>query len=182
MGTGTSADASPPSRSGPRVPQRLARPNPGGHRAGVTVGPSEAHRGTVHLISGEVGRERSRASLRPSSRRRALSSRPSMTGLATRAHRATTPFDHENEYRTSTTPSSGGAVRGGRASAHGAFDQVSYSIRRPLIALEITSCWICSVPSKMSMVSRFGPTASRESVTCVSVLRSPSVPRDSAEF
>lgn len=27
---------------------------------------------------------------------------------------------------------------------------VDYSIRRPLIALEITSCWICSVPSKMS--------------------------------
>jgi hypothetical protein len=25
-----------------------------------------------------------------------------------------------------------------------------YSTRRPLIAREITSCWICSVPSKMS--------------------------------
>ncbi len=25
-----------------------------------------------------------------------------------------------------------------------------YSIRSPEIALEITSCWICSVPSKMS--------------------------------
>ncbi len=33
-----------------------------------------------------------------------------------------------------------------------AFAQVSYSIRRPLIALEMTSCWICSVPSKMSMI------------------------------
>ena len=32
------------------------------------------------------------------------------------------------------------------------FAQVSYSIRRPLIALEMTSCWICSVPSKMSMI------------------------------
>jgi hypothetical protein len=31
-----------------------------------------------------------------------------------------------------------------------AFPQVSYSMRRPLIALAITSCWICSVPSKMS--------------------------------
>jgi hypothetical protein len=30
--------------------------------------------------------------------------------------------------------------------------QVSYSIRKPEIALEITSCWICSVPSKMSMI------------------------------
>ena len=30
--------------------------------------------------------------------------------------------------------------------------QVSYSIRRPLIAREMTSCWICSVPSKMSMI------------------------------
>ena len=30
------------------------------------------------------------------------------------------------------------------------FPQVSYSIRRPLIALAMTSCWICSVPSKMS--------------------------------
>ena len=29
---------------------------------------------------------------------------------------------------------------------------LSYSMRRPLIALEITSCWICSVPSKMSMI------------------------------
>jgi hypothetical protein len=28
--------------------------------------------------------------------------------------------------------------------------QVSYSIRNPLIARAITSCWICSVPSKMS--------------------------------
>jgi hypothetical protein len=35
-----------------------------------------------------------------------------------------------------------------------AFAQVSYSIRRPLIALEMTSCWSCSVPSKMSMDSR----------------------------
>jgi hypothetical protein len=28
--------------------------------------------------------------------------------------------------------------------------QVSYSMRRPLIARAMTSCWICSVPSKMS--------------------------------
>jgi hypothetical protein len=25
--------------------------------------------------------------------------------------------------------------------------QVSYSMRRPLIAREMTSCWICSVPT-----------------------------------
>jgi hypothetical protein len=30
------------------------------------------------------------------------------------------------------------------------FPQVSYSMRRPLIARAMTSCWICSVPSKMS--------------------------------
>jgi len=29
-------------------------------------------------------------------------------------------------------------------------DQLGYSMRRPLMAREITSCWICSVPSKMS--------------------------------
>ncbi|MGK2949762.1 MAG: DUF4143 domain-containing protein [Acidimicrobiales bacterium] len=63
-----------------------------------------------------------------------------------------------------------------------AFPQDSYSIRRPLIALEITSCWICSVPSKMSMVSRIGPAVSPESVSCRFVSRSPSVPPDSAEF
>jgi hypothetical protein len=28
--------------------------------------------------------------------------------------------------------------------------QVSYSMQRPLIARAMTSCWICSVPSKMS--------------------------------
>jgi hypothetical protein len=28
--------------------------------------------------------------------------------------------------------------------------RIAYSIRRPLIARAITSCWICSVPSKMS--------------------------------
>ena len=30
------------------------------------------------------------------------------------------------------------------------FPQVSYSIRIPEIARAMTSCWICSVPSKMS--------------------------------
>ena len=63
-----------------------------------------------------------------------------------------------------------------------AFPQVSYSIRRPLIALEMTSCWICSVPSKMSMVSRTRPAVSPESMTCGFVHRSPAVLRDSAEF
>ena len=28
----------------------------------------------------------------------------------------------------------------------------AYSMRRPLMARLITSCWICSVPSKMSMI------------------------------
>ena len=63
-----------------------------------------------------------------------------------------------------------------------AFAQVSYSIRSPLIALEMTSCWICSVPSKMSMVSRMRLSAPRESVTCGSVRPRPSVPPESAEF
>ena len=44
--------------------------------------------------------------------------------------------------------------------------QVTYSIRRPEIAREMTSCWICSVPSKMSMVSWNRPTVSPESVKC----------------
>jgi hypothetical protein len=30
----------------------------------------------------------------------------------------------------------------------------AYSIRKPEIARAITSCWICSVPSKMSKISR----------------------------
>ena len=47
----------------------------------------------------------------------------------------------------------------------------SYSMRRPLIALEMTSCWICSVPSKMSMVSRIDLAVSPGSVTCGSRLR-----------
>ena len=29
-------------------------------------------------------------------------------------------------------------------------DAFSYSMRRPVIARAMTSCWICSVPSKMS--------------------------------
>lgn len=41
------------------------------------------------------------------------------------------------------------AVRG-RAQEEATFPEVSYSIRKPLIAQEMTSCWICSVPSKMS--------------------------------
>jgi hypothetical protein len=38
-----------------------------------------------------------------------------------------------------------------------ALAQVSYSIRSPEIAREITSCWICSVPSKMSMIPDSSP-------------------------
>jgi hypothetical protein len=64
----------------------------------------------------------------------------------------------------------------------GAFAQVSYSIRRPLIALDMTSCWICSVPSKMSMVSRMRPTVSPESVTCDIVRLIPASPSVSGEF
>lgn len=57
-----------------------------------------------------------------------------------------------------------------------------YSIRKPEMALEMTSCWICSVPSKMSMVSRIRPAVSPESVTCALVRPSPSSPLDSGEF
>ena len=34
----------------------------------------------------------------------------------------------------------------------GAAGKASYSTRRPVMAREITSCWICSVPSKMSKI------------------------------
>jgi hypothetical protein len=63
-----------------------------------------------------------------------------------------------------------------------AYAEVSYSIRRPEIALEITSCWICSVPSKMSMLSRSRLNVSPESVTCAHVHGRPAIPPDSAEF
>ena len=49
-----------------------------------------------------------------------------------------------------------------------------HSMRSPEIALEITSCWICSVPSKMSMVSRYRPPVAPESMTCGSSDPSPS--------
>jgi hypothetical protein len=42
-------------------------------------------------------------------------------------------------------------VRGGRkATGNEQNRRSAYSMRRPLIARAITSCWICSVPSKMS--------------------------------
>jgi len=41
-------------------------------------------------------------------------------------------------------------------SAQPPLDRDSYSIRSPLMAREITSCWICSVPSKMSWVLQKG--------------------------
>jgi hypothetical protein len=48
-------------------------------------------------------------------------------------------------------------VRGGRQGHRQPTEpQVSSSVRRPLIAREMTSCWICSVPSKMSQISRRG--------------------------
>ena len=41
-----------------------------------------------------------------------------------------------------------------------------YSMRRPEMARAMTSCWICSVPSKMSKVCRNRPAGPCESVTC----------------
>jgi len=55
-------------------------------------------------------------------------------------------------------------------------------MRRPEMAREITSCWICSVPSKMSMNSWMRPATSPGSVTCGFVSRGLSVLYDSAEF
>ena len=78
--------------------------------------------------------------------------------------------------------SSAARPEGATLRPQGAFAQVSYSIRKPLIAREMTSCWICSVPSKMSMVSLTGPAVSPESVTCASVRPGPVNPLDSAEF
>ena len=45
-------------------------------------------------------------------------------------------------------------------------DQLSYSMRRPLMAREITSCWICSVPSKMSKVWISRSPCPDKPVTC----------------
>ena len=45
----------------------------------------------------------------------------------------------------------GSVVRRSNGSIRRAAGQ-RYSMRKPEIAREITSCWICSVPSKMSMI------------------------------
>ena len=92
------------------------------------------------------------------------------------------PFKIWNQTKISPRPSAAEPLRIPALLLRGAFSQVSYSIRKPLMALEITSCWICSVPSKMSMVSRWGLTVSPESLTCGFVSGSPAVLRDSAEF
>jgi hypothetical protein len=125
---------------------------------------------------------RSRASSRPASERLNVRLRPAMIGLAGRARRLGTRS--RSESSTGLVHSRSAAARPEVAALRPqvAFPQVSYSIRSPEIALEMTSCWICSVPSKMSMVSRIGPGVSPESVACGSVRPSPSVPPDSAEF
>jgi hypothetical protein len=51
----------------------------------------------------------------------------------------------EESHAFEPTPTRRARVRTWRRSG-----RRSYSMRRPLIAREMTSCWICSVPSKMS--------------------------------
>ena len=55
--------------------------------------------------------------------------------------------------------------------------QVSYSIRSPLTAREMTSCWICSVPSKMSGISNRPDGLRMAEQTCVPGWPWPGYPR-----
>ncbi len=64
---------------------------------------------------------------------------------------------YQTRFRRPSTGRSPAAERGDQPLSHnhkraGQRPEVSYSIRRPEMAREITSCWICSVPSKMSKV------------------------------
>lgn len=56
-----------------------------------------------------------------------------------------------------------------------------YSIRRPEMAREITSCWICSVPSKMSKLSQSRSASPSRSLTWTFVRRVPPDPTESAQ-
>ena len=172
-------------RSWSSRPAREGHTSTSGYVNGRLPGKAGSAVGSVdisHARGLRVLQRSSRASLRPPSERSAARPRPAMTGLAGRAQ--TLVARSRSETSTGLVHGRPAATQSGRVEhpPQVASAQVSYSIHSPLIARLITSCWICSVPSKMSMVSRFHLAVPHESVTCDLLRSSPSGPPDSAEF